>query len=91
MTGKQYMRRYGSFTDGTIYDNVLEKELDFFDVWDLLNEQSEDIIRLENENEELKQKMDNLFNYFREWFEVERGIYSEDFTELWKTIQNGDL
>lgn len=67
MTEKRYMRRYGSFIDGTLWDNVLYKQLNHSEVCSLINEQSEDIIRLGNkidylleENEQLKCGNKNL-------------------------------
>ena len=63
MTEKRYMRRYGNFSDGTLLDNVLNKQLSHLEVRSLVNEQSEDIIRLGNkidylleENEQLKKE-----------------------------------
>ena len=63
MTEKRYMRRYGNFSDGTLLDNVLNKQLSHLEVCSLVNEQSEDIIRLGNkidylleENEQLKKE-----------------------------------
>lgn len=55
---KRYMRRYGSFSDGTLWDNVLEKRLDYLEVETLVNEQAEDIIRLENKVESLLDEND---------------------------------
>lgn len=55
---KRYMGRYGSFSDGTLWDNVLEKQLDYLEVVTLVNEQAEDIIRLENKVESLLDEID---------------------------------
>lgn len=49
-----------------------------------------DMNTLNDENEQLKQSMDNLFDYFAKWFEEERGIYIEEFSEMWDTIKIGE-
>lgn len=73
MSEKRYMRRYGSFSDGTLLDNVLQKRLSHLEIETLINEQSEDIIRLENkiellstENEQLFDAINDIHDYARE-------------------------
>ena len=41
------------------------------------------------ENGQLKQSEDNLYTFFIQWFEEERGIYQEEFCEWWNAIQKG--
>lgn len=85
--------------------NGIRTEIEAKWLCDLLNELDEkwigefslretlqlELERVEKENEQLKQGMDKLFDYFAKWFEEERGVYIEDFIELWKSIQKGDV
>ena len=42
------------------------------------------------ENKELKEQLNNLFHYYCEWFEEERGIYPGDFARAWQSIADGE-
>ena len=42
------------------------------------------------ENKELKEQLNNLFHYYCEWFEEERGIYPGDFALAWQSIADGE-
>lgn len=68
--------------DYNIVDTETGESLDDNQIFDLVNSLSE-------ENEELKQSEDNLYTFFIQWFEEERGIYQEDFCEWWNAIQKG--
>ena len=57
----------------------------------LINGLNDKSNKLEKENEQLKQGMDRLFNYFAKWFEEERCTYIEEFIVLWESIQNGEI
>lgn len=48
------------------------------------------IEEVNKENEELKESMNNLYNYFTQWFEEERGMYYDDFDEWWCNISKGE-
>lgn len=69
---------------GIWYDGAY---LSTYQVCTLLNE----YVDIKKENEQLKKDKEKLFDYFAKWFEEERGTYIEDFIELWKNIQNGEL
>ena len=57
----------------------------------LINGLNDKSNKLEKENEQLKQGMDRLFNYFAKGFEEERCTYIEEFIVLWESIQNGEI
>ena len=40
---------------------------------------------------QLKQQLDNLYEYYFEWFEGERGVNRESFNESWIAIMNGEI
>ena len=43
------------------------------------------------ENKELKEQLNNLFHYYCEWFEEERGVYPGDFAQAWQSIADGEI
>ncbi len=61
------------------------------DLIDVLNIQEERIETYRQKNEQLREVIDKLFDYFDKWFEEERGVYIEEFGMLWKDICMGDV
>ena len=53
-----------------------------------LNEQHKTITRLEKENEQLKQQMQRLYNYFADWFEDR--VPPSDFSEMWDFVKEDE-
>ena len=68
------------WTDDDCFGDVRTEDADKF--IDLIN-------GLIEENEQLKQSKDNLYTFFIQWFEDERGINQEEFCEWWNAIQKG--
>ena len=53
-----------------------------------LNEQHKTITRLEKENEQLKQQMQRLYNYFADWFDGR--VRPSDFSEMWDFVKEDE-
>lgn len=49
------------------------------------------ITDLEMQIAQLKQQMDNLYEYYFKWFEEERGVNRESFNQSWNAIMNGEI
>ena len=59
-------------------------------IYDEVKTRAEIQHRLENEVGELKCELGRLYNYFFKWFEEERGMTSESFSDMWDNIRKGD-
>ena len=55
-----------------------------------ISEACEKLNELNDENKKLKDEQERLFQYFSQWFEEERGIYYDEFIELWNSIKNSE-
>lgn len=77
-----WLKKDGYAPQIVITDSLTEKDLTPTDCYELLNE-------LADENEQLRQSEDNLYTFFIQWFEEERGINQEEFCEWWNAIQKG--
>ena len=79
-------------TINPIWDNEKETGLNVFEMMDLLNKYDteynmchNDVLRLEKENEDLKQQMQRLYNYFEDWLDDEMPPCG--FSEMWDFVK----
>lgn len=59
-------------------------------IYDAVKTRAEIQHQLEDEVEELKCELGRLYNYFFKWFEEERGMNPESFSNMWNNIRKGE-
>ena len=79
---------YDTFHDGVVIIDHLKKDLIYIDGEEDL-ELAEYIDKLQKENEQLKQQLNRLYNYFEDWYSDMTS--ANDFSEIRWAVRDGDI
>ena len=79
---------YDTFHDGVVIIDHLKKDLIYIDGEEDL-ELAEYVDKLQKENEQLKQQLNRLYNYFEDWYSDMTS--ANDFSEIRWAVRDGDI